>query len=321
MRKKDQATTLQALLRTDIKSGLQLNKLNFLVISGDVAAYSTPDEYEAALDLVFGVARDFDVDPSRIVVVPGNHDLNYESSRETYKFLYKQDLPGQLADGTYYLAGEEGVLVRDDELYGSRFAHFFSHFYNKIAAREYALSSNEQATLYKYEKERILILGLNSCSEIDHHFEKRAKIDEVALSETLGGFHAVKENVKDWLKVAVCHHPVTGSEQMNETGFLKLLAAEGFNILMHGHTHKADTQTFNNSQENIQTIGAGTFGARADELVTARPWQYNLLTFDPATRTITVDTRKREELFGPWGPDSRWGNDPNQPLPYYRIEL
>ena len=70
----------------------------------------------------------------------------------------------------------------------------------------------------------------------------------------------------------------------------------------------------------VKIIGAGTFGAPAKEQVTGIPLQYNLLTFDPKTGEMTVNTRKKEKTNGAWSADARWG-DKNDPKPWYRFKV
>ena len=123
-----------------------------------------------------------------------------------------------------------------------------------------------------------------------------------------------------WLKVAVWHHPVTGKEMMND-GFMQLLAVHGFQVCLHGHIHEA-IEGFHkyDDRRGVRIIGAGTFGAPAREQVTGIPLQYNLLTFDPQTGEMTVQTRKKEKPNGAWSADARWG-DKNDPKPLYRFQV
>jgi len=48
--------------------------------------------------------------------------------------------------------------------------------------------------------------------------------------------------------------------------------------------------------------------------------QYNLLKLDGDT--LTIETRRREELNGAWKPDARWTQGTGKdPLPRYEIKL
>ena len=97
--------------------------------------------------------------------------------------------------------------------------------------------------------------------------------------------------------------------------FMQLLAVHGFQVCLHGHIHEA-IEGFHkyDDRRGVRIIGAGTFGAPAREQVTGIPLQYNLLTFDPETGEMTVQTRKKEKPNGAWSADARW-SDKNDPKP------
>ena len=125
---------------------------------------------------------------------------------------------------------------------------------------------------------------------------------------------------KDWLKIAVWHHPVAGKEMMNDE-FMQLLIVHGFQICMHGHIHEA-IENFHKYDDKraIHIIGAGTFGAPAKEQIVGIPLQYNLIVFDPNKGKLIVNTRKKEDPNGSWRADARWG-DLNHPVPEYSFTV
>jgi UDP-2,3-diacylglucosamine pyrophosphatase LpxH len=315
---KSQARKYRTQLETDLGRELKVSRLEYLVISGDVANYSTPEEYEAAFELMDGLVQRFGLDSSRVVVVPGNHDLNWDLSSEAYTYVPKHKLPVPLTE-EYIPAGEVGALRRDKELYQERFAHFSAHFYKKVyGGTEYPLDYAEQSILHLRPDDLILFLALNSCWQIDHHYRQRAGINMDALSCALGQLQDSKYD--DWLKIAVWHHPITGPEMMNGE-FLQLLTVHGFQICMHGHIHEAiEGYHRYDANRGLYIVGAGTFGAPTREQVPGIPLQYNLLVLDPEPRVITVETRKKEKPDGAWSADARWG-DKNNPEPRYTIEL
>lgn len=305
-------------LETDLRKELQINRLEYLIISGDVVSYSTPEEYKVAFDLVDGLVKRFGLDASRVVIVPGNHDLNWDLSADAYAYVPKHKLPDSLTD-EYISASDVGALRRDVDLYKQRFAHFNAHFYRKVyTGQKYPLDYAEQGILHSRPDDQLLFLALNSCWEVDHHYRDRACINMDALSRALDQLQDSKYD--DWLKIAVWHHPVTGREMMNDE-FLQLLAVHSFQICMHGHVHEA-IEGFHKYDEKrgLHIVGAGTFGAPTREQVPGIPLQYNLLVLDPETRTITVETRKKEKPDGAWSADARWG-DKNDPKPRYTIQL
>ena len=104
--------------------------------------------------------------------------------------------------------------------------------------------------------------------------------------------------------------------------FLQLLSAHNFQICMHGHIHEAIEGFYKyDDQRGIHIVGEGAFCAPGTEQVPGIPLQYNLLTFDPDARTITVNTRKKEKPDGAWSAYACWG-DKSNPYPFsYIINL
>lgn len=306
-------------LETDLIQELDIRRLEYLIISGDVANRSTEQEYDAAFAMVDGLVKRFGLDASRVVVVPGNHDVNWDKSEEAYPFVPRRKLPSPLPEERCIPAGDAGTLLRDDDLYRERFAYFNTHFYRRVyTGQDYPLESADQALFVERPEDRILFLGLNSCWQLDHHFRDRASIHMPALAKVLDRLQ--DGHYEGWLKIAVWHHALTGEHPMNAE-FMQLLAVHRFQIGMHGHIHEAiEGHHRYDNQRGIRVIGAGTLGAPAREQVTGIPLQYNLLTFDPRTGEMTVNSRKKEKPDGAWSADARWGNK-NDPKAWYRFTM
>jgi hypothetical protein len=315
---KSEARTYKTQLETDLLKELGVRCLSYLVISGDIANRSTPDEYDAALELFNRLVARFGLGPGQIIITPGNHDLNWDLAEQAYAFVSKRKLPDPLPEGRYIPAGDAGALICDEGLYQQRFANFSTHFYQKVfSGQPYPLDYAEQGIVHLCPSDQLLFLALNSAWEIDHHYQDRSGINMDALSRALDQLHDGQYD--DWLKIAVWHHPITGKEMMNDE-FMQLLAVHGFQICMHGHIHEAIEGFYGyDPKRSIYIVGAGTFGAPLRKQA-GIPLQYNLLTLDPETRTIVVQTRKKEKSDGAWSADARWG-DKNDPKPWYTLEL
>ncbi len=320
MQDEDVANVYRTQLETDLIRELDIRRLQCLVISGGVAHLATAEEYCVAFEMVDSLVERFGLDASRVVIVPGNHDVNWPLSKKAYPFVYRDDLPCPLTEENHIPAGDAGALVCDKDLYQKRFAPFSDHFYRRVySGQDYPLDEADQALLVEKPEDRILFLGLNSCWQLDHHFRERASINMPALTRALD--HLQEEAYDGWLKIAVWHHSVTGVQKMNDDDFIELLSVSGFQICLHGHIHEAieDFYKYDN-RHGLHIVGAGTFGAPAHEQVTGIPLQYNLLRFDPDRSEITVHTRKKEKPNGTWSADARWG-DKNNPMAWYKIQL
>ncbi len=173
-------------LRSDLQKNLKVDKLDYLVISGDIAIKSIPEEYNAALELVDKLIERFQLSRDSVIIVPGNHDLNWEFSQNAYEYFLNNKLPKPLEEGKYYPAGDEGKKVRNESKYKGRFSNFAT-FYEKVHKKQYPLDYSEQGILHIYENDKIIFLALNSSWEIDHYtnYQTRASINMNALSKAL----------------------------------------------------------------------------------------------------------------------------------------
>jgi HEAT repeat protein/predicted MPP superfamily phosphohydrolase len=319
----DQANLWSNQLAADLYNDRNISHLDALILSGDIANYSTPEEYEAAEQFLHNLRQDFPLNPEQIILVPGNHDLNWKLAEEAYRLERRKNYKGELREGSYIDKGDI-IEVRDEEDYKQRFAHF-SQFYETIKQKPYPLDYDQQYTLDHLKEQNLLILGLNSAWQLDHHYKSRASINTNALSNALTKIRHNRD-YDNCLKIAVWHHPLNSAweDRITDHGFTEQLAVAGFRLYLHGHIHKAETSPhpydLTPDGRKLDRICAGTFGARPDELNYGYPWQYNLLKIED--NQLTVYTRRREELNGAWKPDARWLQGAGKtPLDYYAIAL
>lgn len=329
----DQAQKWSNQVAEDLKNELNISSLDAFILSGDIANESTPNEYEAAKKFLDDFRQDFPLKPEQIIIVPGNHDLNWEKSKDAYTPVRRNDYDGRTIttnketkpDPNYAIDyGGKHVEKQDEKEYKQRFA-YFSNFYESIKGKPYSLDYEQQYVIDFFPDKKLLILGLNSAWQLDHHYKDRASINMNALGKALTEIRRNSE-YHSCLKIAVWHHPLdsAGSDRITDQGFMEQLAKSGFRLFLHGHIHKAETSLYryDTTQDGrkIDRICAGTFGAATRELVPGYPWQYNLLKFEG--NQLTVETRRREEENGAWKPDARFGQGAGKdPLPRYHIQL
>jgi 3',5'-cyclic AMP phosphodiesterase CpdA len=303
---------------------LGCRRLDAVILSGDVANVSAAAEYEAAKLFLDKLRAGFQLSPAQVIPVPGNHDLNWGLAKKAYKLVDRDEHAGGLEEGRFIDVGGSAVRVRDEALYPGRFEPFAA-FYQAVRGEPYPLDPADQALLYPLHAPRILVLGLNSAWELDHHFRTRAGIHPIALSRAIERVHADPAHA-GFLKIAVWHHPVQSAfeDRIKDHGFLERLAAADFRLALHGHIHKADTGLYRYDRSaggrRIEIVCAGTFGAPVREWVPGYPLQYQLLRFQG--EGVTVETRRREELHGAWSPDARWTSAKGRsPEPRYTVRL
>ena len=311
----------------DLRKELGCNHLDALVLSGDIANKSTPKEYDVAKKFLVCLCEEFHLNFDQILIVPGNHDLNWTLAKKSYRTKQKEEYRGPRdengnPDENDAIDKNEFIQVKNQEKYKDRFKNFKA-FYDSLKSSPYPREYDQQWTLLRVPEQKILILGLNSAWNIDHHYKDRSSIHPIALSNALQELRV--DTYTDWLKIAVFHHPVHGDVgQIKEHGFMERLAVNGFRLILHGHIHTSKSELFRYDQaikgRKLDVICAGTFGAPTRELVPGYPWQYNLLKL--TDEKLTVETRRREEAKGAWKPDARWLQGRGRtPLPYYEVDL
>ena len=329
----DQAQLWSNQLAQDLKNELDIVHLDALILSGDVANKSNADEYEAAQKFFDNFRQDFCLKPEQIIIVPGNHDINWQKSEEAYTLVRRRNYDGRTItvngetnpDPNYAIDdGGNYVEKQDEDKYKERFL-YFSDFYESIKGKPYPLEYEQQCIIDYLPDKNLLILGLNSAWQLDHHYKKRASINVNALSKALTEIRR-NSDYNNCLKIAVWHHPLdsVGNDRITDQGFIEQLAVADFRLFLHGHIHKAETSLYrydmSQNGRKLDRICAGTFGAPTRELVSGYPWQYNLLKFEG--NQLTVETRRREQKNGAWKSDARWSQGAGKdPLPRYTIQL
>ena len=281
-------SSMMGALEIDLAESLRLGKLDYVVLSGDIADTADPREYQAAEEWLKKIMERFSVPRERLVIVPGNHDVSWVESKKAYE--------GRRVSRT----------VECGRAYKRRFAAFAS-FYKRLTGATYPLEYGRQGILYRDDQNRVVFVGANSSWRIDHKKanRQRAGIHGEALDSALRGLPAADDQ---YLRVFVCHHPFVDADSPGGE-FLELLARKRFEILLHGHTHSAKESPFRyDNRLRVLLLGAGTVNAPPSAQVPGSANQYHLLCLDPLLRTVRVVSRRREKRGGAWWADPRWGS-------------
>jgi small GTP-binding protein len=328
----DSTSRLQPLVRdlVDKKGGLGIERLDYLVISGDLTNHATPEEFERAYLLISRLIEYFKLTAERCILVPGNHDLSWDEPVYEWKQerLVNTDT---LKEGSFVEQGK-GFLLLMENRYPQRFLNF-AKFYHELKQQEYPLKLEEQCIPLLFEENKIQFINLNSAWEIDEFFKDRSSINSSAISRGLSAAdNQIKKAVEskrlkrddNVLRIAVMHHPVTGNEKIVNDAFLGRLRREDVKLCLHGHIHEERTDLIGHYLPNrkIHTIGAGTFGAPAKARPESTPRLYNLLEISHDNTKIRIHTRGMRKESGAWEGYAIWPTqDPTQYKTYYDIEL
>lgn len=320
------AETWHEQLAADLKYKLNCHRISVLILSGDISNTSSVNEYKAASKFVQKLSDDFHIHRKNTIIVPGNHDHNWDISEKAYEqnlvFLKIGKDKDQSNLITQFKCDHCGCSsIPDNQEYYKRFKNF-SDFYKGIIGESYPLEPEDQGIVYYIADMNFLILGLNSAWHLDNFYHKRVGINDQAVTRALSKIQETAQ-FKNCLKIAVWHHPVNIPSEVciKDHGFLGRLTQAGFCFALHGHIHKSERGHFNPPiDRKIELIAAGTFGAPPEDWKPGHPLQYNLIKYEGSH--FTVETRKKENPSGAWGPHAIWGDESgNDPKPRYRLEI
>jgi len=298
--------------------------IDVLLVTGDLTQRATPEEFEAAHALVSRLIDAFSLSSARCVIVPGNHDLDWNT--EVYRWIPRRSMSGSPDPRTSSPQGS-GYLVRDDDAYGDRFGNFSTFFYHPLMQRPYPAEPADQGIVTNLDDLGLQFLAFNSAWEIDEYFPERSALHPGAVGRCIqeaDTYRATTGQTDLPLRIAVWHHPVTGQECMADTAFLSRLKQAEVRLCLHGHVHRdvLEQMYVLEADHRLHVIAAGSFGAVATDRPESTPRLYNVLSVDPGKRTVRVDTRSKPTPGSAWGPWTRWPSDvADHQQSYYELSL
>lgn len=321
---------------------------DMVVISGDlvqgVALGATDSDEQldkqyrdAGTFLAELVDRFLESDRSRLVLVPGNHDIDWCTARTAMEVVsgdelkrVGDDLPWTTLDpaSPYRWSWSDRQLYRvvDAVAYEarcSRFLEFRREFYAGVAPDPLRLGPD--LVFMEFPGLDVSVTGLSSWFGNDCYCHVGAFDPDVlasardAIAASPCGLH-----------LAVWHHSTGGPPA--ETDFLDVqqvhrLIDYGFRVGLHGHYHRTDAAVMTlklPTEEELALVSAGSLAAGRRELPVGVHRQYSLLQIDPAKRQLRVHVREaisdlifaasaRTELGGNSYVDLRWSPTPRSP--------
>ena len=312
------------------RQGLNLDKLDYLVVSGDCTCIGSADEFKRVHEFLTLLIEKFSLSAQRCVLVPGNHDLSWNV--EVYDWLSERRAAEvKKLDAERWKEEGKGFLVRHEAEYGNRFENFAT-FHHQFIQQQYPLEAARQAQIYIHDRDRIQFIGLNSACRIDEHFPERAAIDNRALALAL---HTADEQISnavagnripdrdDVLRIAVWHHPFSGKGKIEDDAFTEQLQKADVRFCLHGHIHenRADLIGPTHPTRKLHTIGAGSFGAVAKDRPESTPRLYNLIEIAADRSQVRVHTRQMPKTGGAWKAYADWPDEEGIIRGYYDISL
>ena len=291
----DRKIVLRALLK-DIrernKISSDLEKIDFVIFSGDVAFGGKPEEYQVAKEQFFQpILEACGLEPEQLFIVPGNHDLD----RDEFELL-----PHDLIKP---LSSEKEVQdwLADDRKRPRLLEPFkaFSTFvreYTKQGQPDYA-----NIKIIPTGDKKIALLGLNSAWMCGRNKTEIGDYGLVTVGEPQI-YSAIDEIPEADLKIAILHHPFDWLREFDRNRIEDLLRIE-CDFILRGHQHRQKVEIAGGTSGDCVIIPAG---ASYDRRMIENPRYANSYNFVH----LDFDTGKGAVFLRRWNDDgNRWLED------------
>ena len=266
-----------------------------VVISGDITQETEPNEYKEAKDLIEGLLDELSLNRSRLVIVPGNHDVRWESCYDAFQL---RPNPPAGIEREYCVETESGewLCASSEAAYLGRLANF-REFYFDLCGEEYPEPRENQFAIKRFDSLGIAFAAMNSCDLVDHK-RFRGQINVSALADA-----ATALNDFEGVRVAIWHHDLDwrgdGCCDTLDPGSLRLISERVFHLGLCGHTHRpASHDVVNIAGCPLPVVAAGSLCAGERQRPESVPRSFNLIEI--SRQAARVHVRVRDERTTPW---------------------
>jgi hypothetical protein len=291
---------------------------NAIVVSGDIIQGAPigmdnwqevmKDQYRVAEDFLDHLTRRFlNGDRSRLIIVPGNHDVCWNTSfasMERIESEYPTNVRKALTepDSNYRWSWKELALykIQDKNVYKNRLSaywNFVESFYADVQLLK-PIDRNRGFQLFELHDRKIIVVAFDSISNNDC-FSYSGKIPQGAIARSALELRDIRHSYD--LRLAVWHHSIHGpplQDDYMEIGQVHEMVGLGFHLGIHGHQHVAEatTQYIHLSESQaMAVVSAGSLCAGSNELPRGVNRQYNLIVIEDDMRRARVHVREMVE--------------------------
>ncbi|MYI05851.1 MAG: hypothetical protein F4059_00635 [Gemmatimonadetes bacterium] len=284
---------------------------DLIVVSGDLiqgvqldasdADSEIEGQYREVADFLRTLAQEFvDSDRSKVIVVPGNHDVHWVRSLSAMRPL--ATCPARTGTKAYEANSkvrwnwkdQRTYEIVDGDMYASRlelFRKFQRDFYEGLDPSPLP-KVNGDLVFAEYPDLGLVVAGFASWHGNDC-FCHVGDIDPSMLSAS----QKLLARSEVPIAVAVWHHSIVGgpreSDYMDQRVIHRLVDF-GFHVGLHGHQHYAAAAPFELRLPNLTSmavVGAGSLAVGDSALPMGERRQFNVVVIDPDHESITVHVR------------------------------
>lgn len=285
----------------DIVQGLSIGSADFPI--------GLTAQYEQALSFLIMLAETFlQGDRSRLVIVPGNHDVDWNTAIKSMASIKAEgrDIPHMLSQQNspfrWSWKSLELFQIKDLLLYEERMKYFrdmYEDFYQN-ALLTFALNPKRPWNLFALDSGRIVVCGFDSCTKNDCFNVVGAIPPEYIAQSHL---ELERKSVNAQLAIAVWHHDIQGpplrSDYMDQET-VRIMIDRGYRLGLHGHQHKSDASpvsVYTSQRQNMAVLSAGSLCAGRKDLPQGFNRQYNIVEISDDYARAVVHVREMNIPF------------------------
>lgn len=263
-------------------------------------------------------------DISRLIIVPGNHDVNRAVSSNSMKRIEASEQE-KVQKSYWERYGKKQIYrfdwktlsfmqIIDEKFYSSRFdsfVTFYNRFYSSIG-RTFPVSPEEDASLIAFSNDKIAFACFNSCCQLDH-LNAMGTINENAFHCIYGDLSSCYSN--GYLMFGVWHHHIYGVPHRCDFMDMKITKSMACNHILVGlfwHQHRSEVvEELNDLAEDIERdkmhlISSGTLFGSRKEMLPGVKRQYNLINVEIENGSANLEVFGREDKMND-APYPIWG--------------
>jgi hypothetical protein len=287
-----------------------------IVVSGDLiqgapighANWQTmmDDQYRVAGEFLDHLARRFvDGDRSKLIIIPGNHDVCWNTSLGSMELVPEPEYPADVRralvepESNYRWSWRERKLyrIKDPAAYASRMDSYWTfaeNFYAGVPLLR-PIDRHRGYQLFELYDRRIVLAAFDSIAGNDC-FATSGAIPRGAVARCDLELRDIPHSYD--LRLALWHHSIYGPplrDDYMEIGQVHEMAGLHFQLGMHGHQHVAAATThyvYLSETQAMGVVSAGSLCAGSQELPRGVNRQYNLIVIEDDLRRARVYVRE-----------------------------
>jgi len=234
---------------------------DMVIVTGDLTNKGRDREFEEAFHFLERIEQSLKLPRERIVIIPGNHDINRNRCEEYFEECEEFEETPSLPYWKKWQPWEK----------------MFREFY--LECPDITFAKEEYWTLFEIEDQRVVIAGLNSTVADSHR-----KDDHYGYlgEEQLHWFEMKLKNARydGWLRIGAIHHnPISKNREdkssLDDRDDFVARLGKHLNVILHGHTHDGKRE----SLSGIPVLSTGSTGVRINDRPEEVPNQYQILQF------------------------------------------